>query len=47
MARIFMFVIAGGLVAVAGGMVYLGTFPPNPTAHEVQKVLPNDGFRAR
>lgn len=47
MARIFMFVLAGGLVVAAGGVVYLGAFPPNPAAHEVQKVLPNNGFRAR
>ncbi len=47
MARILMFVLAGGLVAAAGGIVYLGAFPPSPAAHEIQKVLPNDAFRTR
>jgi hypothetical protein len=44
MARVFMIVVAGGLVLLAGGAVYLGAFPPTPAAHQVEKVLPNDSF---
>lgn len=46
MARVFMIVVAGGLVLLAGGAAYLGAFPPNPASHQVEKTLPNDGFHA-
>ncbi len=47
MARVFVIAAAGGLALLAvGGVVYLGAFPPTPVSHSVQKVLPNDSFRA-
>jgi hypothetical protein len=47
MARVFMIVLAGGLVLVIGGMVYLGAFPPTPAAHPVERTLPNADFHPR
>jgi hypothetical protein len=46
MIRIFLFVVAAGLVLMAVGMVMLGTFPPAPQPHAVEKVVPNDKFTA-
>jgi len=34
-----------GLVAVLLGLLALGVFPPNPTPHAVEKVLPNTSFK--
>ncbi|HET6182324.1 MAG TPA: hypothetical protein VFA03_01865 [Acetobacteraceae bacterium] len=45
MARVFMIVLGGGLLVLAGGVVYLGAFPPTPASHQVQKVIPNDLFK--
>jgi hypothetical protein len=42
--RIFMFVVLAGLVAILGGVLMLGVFPPHPQPHPVEKVLPNDKF---
>lgn len=47
MARVFLVVVAGGLALLAGGVVYLGAFPPSPAAHPVERTLPNDVFHAR
>ncbi len=47
MARVFLIVLAGGLALLAGGVVYLGAFPPVPTSHQVERTLPNDGFHVR
>ena len=44
MVRIFFFVVLAGLVAVAGGMLVLGVFPPSPHPQAVEKVVPNDKF---
>jgi hypothetical protein len=44
MIRIFFFVLLAGLVALAGGVVLLGVFPPSPQPHAVEKVVPNDKF---
>nr|WP_294521668.1 hypothetical protein [uncultured Rhodopila sp.] len=46
MIRIFLFVVAAGLVLMAIGVVMLGTFPPTPQPHAVEKVVPNDRFTA-
>ena len=46
MIRIFLFVVALGFFLMAGGMVYLGMFPPTPAPHAVEKVVPNDKFSA-
>lgn len=40
MLRIFLIVIAVGVLAGLGGMVYLGAYPPNPQIHQVEKTLP-------
>ncbi len=45
MTRIFLIVVAAGLVLLAVAVVILGAFPPNPTPHPVEKVLPNDKFQ--
>ena len=47
MSRIFLVVVAVGLVIVAAAVVVLGAFPPNPTQQPVQRVLPNDKFQTR
>jgi hypothetical protein len=44
MIRIFLFVVAAGLVLMTIGVVMLGTFPPTPQPHAVEKVIPNDKF---
>jgi hypothetical protein len=46
MVRIFLFVLAAGLALMAIGMVMLGTFPPTPQPHAVEKVVPNDKFNS-
>jgi hypothetical protein len=45
MTRIFLIVVTAGLVLFGIAVVYLGAFPPNPTPHPVEKVLPNDKFQ--
>jgi hypothetical protein len=45
MTRIFLIVLVLGLLLVGLGAVLLGTFPPNPAQHPVEKVLPNDKFQ--
>ncbi len=46
MIRIFLFVVLAGLVVLGAAMVMLGEYPPNPTTHSVEKVLPNDKFQS-
>jgi hypothetical protein len=46
MIRIFLIVVAAGIVLIGATMVILGTFPPNPASHGVEKVLPNDKFQS-
>ena len=45
MIRIFFFVVLAGLVALAGGVLMLGIFPPSPHPQAVEKVVPNDKFQ--
>jgi hypothetical protein len=47
MIRIFLVVVAAGLLLLAVGVLILGAFPPNPQPHPVEKVLPNDKFQGR
>jgi hypothetical protein len=47
MSRIFLVVVAVGLVIVAAAVLVIGAFPPNPNPQPVQKVLPNDKFQTR
>ncbi len=44
MIRIFFFVVLAGLVALAGGVLVMGMFPPSPHKQAVEKVVPNDKF---
>ena len=46
MTRIFLIVVAAGLVILGATVVFLGSYPPNPTPHPVEKVLPNDKFQS-
>jgi hypothetical protein len=47
MIRIFLIVVAAGVILLGIGVVFLGTFPPNPNSHSVEKVLPNEKFPSR
>lgn len=42
--RTFLFVVMAGVVAIVGGVLMLGAFPPTPQPHPVEKVVPNDKF---
>jgi hypothetical protein len=44
--RILLIVLAIVLLALVGGLGYLGLNPPNPQPKPVEKVLPNDKFQA-
>lgn len=47
MIRVFLIVVAIGVVLLGAGALYLGMFPPNPASHAVEKTLPNDKFQVR
>jgi hypothetical protein len=47
MIRIFLIVLAAGLVVIGAAVVILGSFPPNPASHPVERVLPNDKFQSQ
>ncbi len=47
MVRIFLVVVAAGLVIIGAAVVYLGLYPPSPAPHAVEKVLPNEKFPGR
>jgi hypothetical protein len=46
MIRIFLIVLAAGVVILAAATVFLGENPPGPVSHPVEKVLPNDKFQS-
>jgi hypothetical protein len=46
MIRIFLAVVVIGLLLLCGVVVYLGSYPPNPASHSVEKVVPNDKFHS-
>jgi hypothetical protein len=46
MIRIFLIVLAAGLVVLAAATVFLGENPPTPVTHPVERVLPNDKFQS-
>jgi len=46
MLRVFLIVLAAGLIALAIGVAYLGAFPPAPHEQTIEKVLPNDTFQS-
>ena len=45
MNRIFVIVVALGLLVLGAGVLALGAFPPTVRQHPVQQVLPNDRFK--
>ncbi|MGE0420221.1 MAG: hypothetical protein AB7O80_25730 [Acetobacteraceae bacterium] len=47
MTRIFLIVVAAGMLLMAVGVVILGAFPPTPQPKAVEKVLSNDKFQGR
>jgi hypothetical protein len=47
MIRIFLIVVAAGVVVLAATVLFFGAYPPNPTPHSVEKVVPNDKFQSR
>jgi hypothetical protein len=44
MSRIVFLVFVLLLLVMAGGMLFLGAFPPHPRTEQVERVLPNDRF---
>ena len=46
-ARILLIALAALIVIAAGGLIYLGLNPPNPTPKPVEKTLPNEKFQSR
>jgi hypothetical protein len=47
MSRIFLIVVAVGLLALAAGALLLGAFPPQPQPKPIEKTLSNDRFQGR
>jgi hypothetical protein len=45
MTRIFLIVVAAGVIVLGAAVIFLGAFPPNPAPHPVERVLPNDKFQ--
>lgn len=46
MVRVFLFILAAGLIAIAAAFAYMGAFPPSPHIQTIEKVLPNDKFQS-
>ena len=44
MSRIVLAVFVLLLLIVAGGMLFLGAFPPQPRTEQVERILPNNRF---
>ncbi len=47
MSRIVLAVFVLLLLLLAGGMVFLGAFPPKPRTEQIERVLPNERFGPR
>jgi hypothetical protein len=45
MRTALLIVVLLGLLFAAGGVLFLGAFPPQPHTHAVQEILPNDRFK--
>ena len=39
MARVFLLVLAAGLLVLAGAVLFVGLFPPRPHTHTVQHAV--------
>ena len=46
MTRIFLIVVAAGILLLAVGLLVIGAFPPSPRTQPIEKVLPNDRFQS-
>lgn len=44
MRRLFLLVLLLGVTIAIVGLLAVGAFPPDPRAHQIEKVLPNDRF---
>lgn len=44
MIKFFLAVLVLGVVALAGGFIYLGAKPPRPQVQQMHVLLPNDRF---
>ena len=47
MSRFLFLILCLVVLAVLGGVVILGAFPPSPHTEQVQRVLPNDRFQPK
>jgi hypothetical protein len=45
MFRVLLFVVIAGAIAIGGGVLMLGIFPPAAHPQKVEKVVPNDRFQ--
>ena len=45
MFRVLLFIVVAGVIAIGGGVLMLGMFPPAPHTQAVEKVVPNDRFQ--
>jgi hypothetical protein len=41
MSRMFLIVLAAGLVVIAVVLLLLGAFPPTPAEHHIERTVPN------
>jgi hypothetical protein len=47
MSRMFLIVLAAGLVVIALAALLLGAFPPTPVAHHVERTVPNTQIKGQ
>jgi hypothetical protein len=47
MSRMFLIVLAAGLVVIALVALLLGAFPPTPTEHHVERTVPNTQIKGQ
>ncbi len=47
MIRIFLIVVAAGIILVGIAALFLGAFPPTPTEHHIERTVPNTQFKTQ
>ncbi len=47
MSRMFLIVLAAGLIVVALAALILGAFPPTPAEHHVEHTVPNEQIKGQ
>lgn len=47
MTRIFLAVIAAGIILIVVAVLFLGAFPPKPAEHHVEHTVPNEQFKGQ